>query len=604
MAQKSPVKKVHYPDQIMDNDGKGPANFTSDLHITSPSALSQVTELLFIKRNSSSTSLLMEERKGGLALLSWAIPLFLLCNATVVVYLQLITRGATKLELRDNGDELLQTNVKEYNDFSDVQTIFEAKAYVLGLLLGWSSLVWPHLLHGLLVLIWITPMSRRFRSIILPLMALFARMLWVGTLNSGIVALAFHIVCIIRLSPSGDSDISLRLFETAAPESNTQYVCYFLAIATAQWMLCRDRHWTHVSGKADVRPIRSDGDDQDSKQVTIAPTQSNAVLTSSKNPILPTETWDDFILPDIPYRLSRDEWEAVGWRQSPNEAMSNPSNSPESRLRQRYKRLLIFWGMLAVAIALSILMLFGASTTFARIKLTGLAESLSPANEDTRDVSLINFPKHASEDIGSIYQIWTTRLVYIVLLQAAPIACGILALALWITPAPRRWQRRTLVVLEILSMWQCLDMWYIVSAVTLLSFRILCDALLSDISPCTSLQVVTNDPCFQLSGELTADAWWLLAGSVLFNFTMIMIVRRSHAVLDDVTFTDSFMHAGRVAGFKVSSLGSESEIDTFREQLLGSKPSSPRPRKEFEEDVKLENDTMVSHTRHNVIAHV
>eukprot|EP00465_Bigelowiella_longifila_P013026 CAMPEP_0185260900 /NCGR_PEP_ID=MMETSP1359-20130426/9424_1 /TAXON_ID=552665 /ORGANISM="Bigelowiella longifila, Strain CCMP242" /LENGTH=366 /DNA_ID=CAMNT_0027847351 /DNA_START=90 /DNA_END=1190 /DNA_ORIENTATION=+ len=221
--------------------------------------------------------------------------------------------------------------------------------------------------------------------------------------------------------------------------------------------------------------------------------------------------------------------DAFGWRRVKANA------GPHGPWRQR----LIFWGFLTFACFSMGLAVAAARSTFATIHLQGLASALAPT--DDKDVILWNFPHDGSRKLGNDAMINFTQSLFTWLYLVAPALVGVAVIMFWILPIPRPLQLSALYLVEVLSGWSCLELWFFTASISLTSLGILCDSLLADIELCQTL-AKTGTVCFSVKSEFTSDTWWMILAAILHRVMIFVFISRTKILLTEeehVAFTPS-----------------------------------------------------------------
>mmetsp|Transcript_12734 Transcript_12734/g.17786 ORF Transcript_12734/g.17786 Transcript_12734/m.17786 type:complete len:607 (+) Transcript_12734:108-1928(+) len=494
--------------------------------------------------------------------LYWGLPLYVLCSTVFVGYSQFATTGTSQLDIEDNNRDVLNSNVKDYSNIDNVRMTFDSGATLLGLIVGWGSLVVPHLLHGLILIMWFLPMENSFRGHGLFVMSQLCKMVWAGTVNAGIAVIAFMINVEVNAPEIGEK-VSLMLFQTQTKLAYVQIADYILMIMLVHWLLRRHReaiqldlqdavlHLPDQSYTGGLLPKVLEGDNEnedgaehDAQKVQVPEQKGWEEETTSPeyaavNPLIAGRQEEEeeesqgestSSLAQCCLVMRSLKWsDAFGWRRV------KANSGPYGRWRQR----VIFWGFLAFACLSMGMAVAAARSTFATIHLQGLASALAPT--DDKDVILWNFPHDGSRKLGNEAMINFTQSLFTWLYLVAPGLVGVAVIMFWILPIPRSLQLSALYLVEVLSGWSCLELWFFTASISLTSLRILCDSLLADIELCETL-AKTGTVCFSVNSEFTSDTWWMILAAILHRVMIFVFISRTKILLTEevhVTFTPS-----------------------------------------------------------------
>jgi len=488
--------------------------------------------------------------------LQWAFPVYVLCSAAFIAYTQVSTVGASRLEITDNNQDVLNSQVKEYSNVDNVKMTFEAGATVLGLLIGWSALVFPHLVHGIFLMVWLLPMPHQLRGTVIFLLSQFGKMVWALVVNSGIAVIAFMIKIVVNARDI-EENVTLQLYQTASDLSYGQDGAFCLMIISAQWLLHLDRisaaSGDEASSGSDGERGRELGGGEEpgkgEEEEKIASEEISPIPAHAPEHPRPelkfgdVKGWEEEEEEESPSSRNNgsnndltaplagdgrrgrgeagncpaSEWcEAIGWAKVRGESLP--------RRRQ------VFWGFFVYSLLAMGLAGAAMSATFAKITLEGIAAALSP--EDSKLVVYAKFPHDASRKLGAPARTNFSIVLDWWILFIAPISAGALVLLMWVVPATRRWRRRGRYLVEILSGWSCLELWFLTSCISLTSLRILCDAILSDIQACDTL-ARTGTKCFSVKAELSSDAWWMVISALLHRFMLFLFMARARVAMEE-----------------------------------------------------------------------
>uniref|UniRef100_A0A7S2XF96 Uncharacterized protein n=1 Tax=Lotharella oceanica TaxID=641309 RepID=A0A7S2XF96_9EUKA len=469
--------------------------------------------------------------------IQWGVPLFIVCNAASVGTTQVVTNAYTNLQIKDNNEDILNDQVKSYSNVENVRMTFNAGANLLGMLIGWSSLVWPHVVHGLLLIFWLLPMPRHWRHRFLNMLSQMAKMVWAGAANEGISVIAFGITIIVDAALLHEN-VTLELYSSLDKLANLQTANFILMILAAQGMLYFHRYTD--------KPPR--------------------IEPASNSPYFPAT--DDDPTPDV----------KGGWEENPE---SPPLPSPKP-VTEKWKPLvyrrgdqgmrghIVYWFGTFALFLITAVCATSATYEFATIEVTGVASTLD--QDSLKEVVPLTFPRDGSRKLGGPAQVGFTAFEFAMLFLVIPGLVSLTALVLWVCPAPRHWQEKLLLATECLSAWSCFELWFLTSAIALHSLKIVCDALLADIEACAILSTHTGFVCFSVKGNLSENAWWMILFALLQRFSIFFVLGYGRNTLyggDEISQSsisiNSPLETGRGWG----------DVDDATENPLGDPTASP-----------------------------
>lgn len=407
----------------------------------------------------------------------FGVPLLILINAGLLIWTQVGTIGHTILELGSNHETLADSTVKSYTTVENIRMTFKAGATLLGLLIGWSSLIFPHVIQATLFIVWTLPMSTRTRGNTLWMVSQSSKLVFAGTVNAGISGIAFLINVELE-STLLHSSVGLKLAQTATDATNIQAAVYFFSIMLAQFMLYQHRYAPMA------RKLRQ-------------------------------ESWDYFAVRAATVQPQYDD----------------ASRTAVGSVRTSSR---VFWGIAVLLASVTGVVCASLNERFAKIELNGLVRTLG--SSPPKYLVPINFPKDASQTLGNAATDNFNEALYATLFIAVPLAAIAVAMVLWVTPLSKRAQESTYVLLEVLSGFSCLELWFITGCISLSSLKIVCDALLAGISVCEVLSVSTGLVCFSVVSEFSENAWWMLLAALAHRFCLMGVmyqVRRANGTLID-----------------------------------------------------------------------
>ncbi|GAB5368193.1 hypothetical protein AAMO2058_001298000 [Amorphochlora amoebiformis] len=505
------------------------ANFieNSIYEAKSPGAESTVSEILSKRGGSDldTSSLMYEEIAHGYRVIAYGLPILVLSLSAVIGFAQQIRRGDSRLNLSDDEQQLLHSRVRTYSDVGDVRTTINARAYALGIMLAWASLVLPHMALATLLMAWIVPLQVRWRRRLLFGLTQIYKMVWAADLTTGVVVIAFRIQLQITL---GVNNFTLDLFQTSSRESNIKVVCLILSTGLAQWM------YYHHRLRISIEESKGMTDTFDQEK------QSNNYWREEKY----EEKGNCGRSPPLSPRLHGHV--PLGWRTLPmgiNEIAyaaaqadfrgKQLSRETSATLNEReWRKAIRFWGILSLALAGSALSVGAAFQPFSYAQLSGLAEGFAPIGKRQKPICLAHFPWDATELLGNSTQQEFTATLYAMLFIGFPTLSIVIAIVLWALPASVHTQRWLLRLVEITGVWSCLELWYIAGGIAMASYRILCAALLHDIKPCAILLGDTGVPCFSVKGVFSHHAWWMILAAIMHRMVLFLVTMWGQTVLD------------------------------------------------------------------------
>jgi len=505
--------------------------------------------------------------KEGRCLL-WGVPLWIVACVCVFGWTQTVTIGSTRLEIIDNQENLINSQVKEYSTIANVRMTFEAGATALGMLVGWASLVWPHLAFGLLLIFWLCPMPSIVRGRFLFVLSQAAKACWAGSVNGGVSVITFFITIKFNVHLLKEV-LTLQLYQTSSKLDYLQIALQIVMCGTAQWMLLM--HRTAVTAEA-------------MQEVTRRNSAENTIRNNSTD--IGNEQKDGWT-EEGPSPQGGDEVGVFDDNSPKDHAASgtfcggSPLGMytlwPDAHESWQWG---IYLGFLTFSVFIMIAVWLASTTVFAKLVITGLASDLE--ENDAKEIELITFPYKSTRKLGDQAQINFSQGLDFWLFVISPTAAGVSAILLWGLPLQKIWQRRLLTVVEFFSGWSCLELFFITTSISLYSQKIVCDALLKSIQACQTL-AKTGTVCFSVEGQFSKDSWWILLVALVHRIMLFCVMARAHSCLHVQEFEEVLIDVSRIEG---NLSGNRTPFQSANR--ISALKGSPVPQIDFDDDAKVE----------------